>query len=109
VYHLKNTLDKTINEFIDNGKIELMKGKWISEFNLYLKIKSHFKEYNIILQGSPYFLEGQRFDIWIPELKVAVEYNGIQHYEAVNFFGGVEGLKSTIERDNVKRRKCIKK
>lgn len=106
-FHIRNALTKTINEFIGEGRIEEIRGKWVNEFKLYLRIKDYFKEFEVIHQGSPYFLEGQRFDVWIPELKVAVEYNGIQHYEAVDIFGGEEGLKSTINRDKLKRQKCL--
>jgi len=105
-FHLKNTLDKTIDEFIDNGKIEIIKGKWISEYNLYLEIKNHLNNFSVIHQGSPSFLSGQRFDIWIPELKTAIEYNGIQHYEPVNIFGGVKGFNNTVARDKMKKKKC---
>lgn len=108
IFHLKNTLDQAINEFIENGKIELIKGKWTSEFNLYLELKQFFKDYSVIHQGSPSFLGGQRFDIWIPELKIAIEYNGIQHYEPVSIFGGNDGFNNTILRDEMKREKCKK-
>jgi hypothetical protein len=106
IFHLKNTLEQTINEFIDNGRIELIKGKWTSEINLYLELKQYFKDFTVIHQGSPTFLEGQRFDIWIPQLKIAIEYNGIQHYEPVSIFGGIEGYNNTILRDEMKRQKC---
>jgi hypothetical protein len=39
---------------------------------------------------------------------VAVEYNGQQHYKAVDFFGGVEGLSKQQELDERKATLCSK-
>jgi len=69
------------------------------------KIQLEFSHLIVIGQGSPKWLEGQRFDIWIPEISAAVEYNGRQHYEPVDFFGGEEGFRETQKRDESKRSK----
>lgn len=53
-------------------------------------------------EASPIWLNRQRFDIYIPELNLAVEYQGKQHYVAVGLFGGEDGLKKTKERDKEK-------
>lgn len=42
-----------------------------------------------------------RFDFITP-LGV-IEYNGIQHYEPIEFFGGVEGYKTLVKHDNRKK------
>lgn len=81
--------------------------KWISEQELFDKIKLNFKHLTVISQASPYWLGRQRFDIFIPELNAAIEYNGLQHYKAVGLFGGEEGLIKTQLRDMDKRKKCI--
>lgn len=39
------------------------------------------------------------YDIFICGLNVAIEYQGKQHFEAVDFFGGEEGLESIKRRD----------
>jgi len=49
-------------------------------------------------------------DIYFPKSKIAIEYNGIQHYIPVNFSGRLtekemlEQLKNTQRRDRVKKR-----
>lgn len=48
-----------------------------------------------------------RFDFYLPELNAVVEYDGAQHYKPIEFFGGEEVFKSTIERDKVKNDYCI--
>ena len=42
------------------------------------------------------------YDIFICGLNVAIEYQGKQHFEPVEFFGGEENFKKQIERDRLK-------
>lgn len=44
--------------------------------------------------------------MYIPSLSLGVEYQGKQHFEAVEFFGGKEGLENTKLRDARKRKLC---
>jgi very-short-patch-repair endonuclease len=43
-----------------------------------------------------------RYDFYLPELNILIEYDGIQHFKPVKHFGGIENLKKTKERDNNK-------
>ena len=79
---------------------------WISETELYYKIADTFNEYEVVQHGSPAWLGRQHLDIYFPKLNIGIEYQGAQHYVAVDFFGGQEALEKTIERDRAKRRKC---
>lgn len=81
---------------------------WISETALFYKIKEHYKDYKVVQHGRPKWLGKQHFDIYFPEKNIAVEYQGIQHYQAVDYFGGEEGLASNQERDERKRGLCKK-
>ena len=64
-----------------------------------------FKGHKVFEQGSPDFLGNQRYDVWIPSLNLAIEYNGKQHYEYVGFFhkNGEDDLIKQKERDINKR------
>jgi hypothetical protein len=82
---------------------------WVSErelLNIVNIVKDIFPENQIIHQSSPEWLGRQRLDIFIPELRLAIEYQGRQHYEPVPFFGGEEGFSRTQERDLWKARLC---
>ena len=51
----------------------------------------------------------QEIDIWVPELKLGIEFDGKQHYEIVNFGGisdevALENLKQCKKRDYRKNR-----
>jgi len=42
------------------------------------------------------------FDFYINETKILIEYDGIQHFKSVKWFGGEKELKNVIRRDNIK-------
>jgi hypothetical protein len=88
--------------------IPLNDDKWVSETILFHKMQSLFPNVQVIRQGIPLWLSPQRFDVWVPSLKFAVEYNGKQHYEPVDFFGGIEGFKSQKKRDRRKATLSVK-
>ena len=46
------------------------------------------------------------FDFYLPELNTCIEYNGKQHYEPIDFFGGDCGFKEQQIRDMVKNKYC---
>lgn len=70
------------------------------------------KKYNIKFNTQKTFKECKlksllRFDFYLPEHNICIEYDGIQHFEAVEYFGGEEGLKNTQLRDTIKNEYCI--
>lgn len=79
---------------------------WASEATLLRRLREAFPGEVIVHQGSPSWLRPQRFDAWFPERNVAVEYQGLQHFQPVSLFGGEEGFKRTQERDARKRALC---
>ena len=52
------------------------------------------------------YLGRNRFDFFIPSLNIAIEYDGKQHFEAVDYWGGEETLKRTQESDALKNDFC---
>lgn len=45
-----------------------------------------------------------RYDFYLPEYRMAIEYNGIQHYKAVDYFGGEVALVRQKRIDGIKKR-----
>lgn len=43
-----------------------------------------------------------RFDFYLKDYNILIEYDGIQHFKAVSHFGGEEGFKETKIRDEIK-------
>jgi hypothetical protein len=80
---------------------------WISETELYYKIKDRFTTFEVIHHASPEWLGRQHLDIYFPQLNIGIEYQGLQHYEPVDFFGGAEAFEKNKERDERKRKLCL--
>lgn len=106
--YLYNNLDSLhkkyvsiVYELVEAGKIN---PRWKSEFSLYMLVKSYYP--NAVYQYHAEWLKNQSLDIYIPDIKIAIEYQGQQHYEAIELFGGTKGLEETQRRDQIKRKKC---
>jgi len=48
------------------------------------------------------------FDFYIPELNTCIEYDGQQHFEPLNIFGGDETFENQKKRDKLKNQYCKK-
>lgn len=46
------------------------------------------------------------FDFYIPSTNTCIEYDGIQHHEPRDFFGGKEAFKELNKRDKIKDKYC---
>ncbi|MDO8589412.1 MAG: hypothetical protein Q7T82_20505 [Armatimonadota bacterium] len=79
---------------------------WVAETDLYYRIRGAFAGVDVFHHARPSWLGRQHLDIWIPAFQVAVEYQGIQHDEPIEFFGGRDGYQRTRRRDAAKRRSC---
>jgi len=80
--------------------------RWTSETILYQLVESNYPDHTIKRHYRPDFLNGLELDIFLEEAEVGIEYQGIQHYEAVDHWGGEEGLKQRQERDQKKKELC---
>lgn len=57
---------------------------------------NHVQEYRI--EPLPY-----RYDFYLPDNNVLIEYHGQQHYKPVAIFGGKKAYRKTVKRDKAKR------
>lgn len=82
--------------------------KWKSEELVYKLTKQIYKKYHVVFQMRPFFLRNTQtggqlsYDIFISELNIAIEYQGLQHFQPVEFFGGEESYNKQVKRDNEK-------
>jgi len=110
IFAIENYIKELTREAENRVRVERNLPKvgegWISETNLFYKIKNTFKEEKVIHHGRTKWLGLQHFDIYFPELNIAVEYQGRQHTEIVEYFGGESSFKKGIENDRIKKEKC---
>lgn len=113
VYHpIRREASRLLREAENNYRVSIGAKKvgeaWISETELYYNIKKRLPNHQVFQHGRPKWLGRQHLDIWIPELMVALEYQGAQHDRPIDFFGGEEAFKKGEMRDVLKRQKCDK-
>lgn len=94
-----NMFRRAENEVRINKGVPKIGEGWISETELFYNLKEHFSDLQIVQHATPKWLNRQHFDIYFPNEKIAIEYHGKQHFEAVEFFGGVESFEKQNERD----------
>ena len=67
-------------------------------------MKCIFKEKEVLFHFRPDWLYGLELDIFIPDLNLAFEYQGQQHFHPIPFWGGDEAFRKLKERD---KKKCL--
>lgn len=86
-----------------NGLPRIGEG-WVSETQLFRLVQKMFPD--AVQHASPQWLRPQHLDVFIPSRKIAFEYQGSQHFEPIDFFGGQESYERTVIRDQLKIKKC---
>ena len=81
----ESKLEEEMKLYLENNKIKYERQK---QFD-WLKKVNHLK-----------------LDFFLPEYNVAIECQGIEHFEERERFGGEKYLKEVIDRDKVKKEKC---
>ena len=70
--------------------------------------KNNIKYINKCTSSKLKWLEKQHLDFYLPEYNIAIECQGIQHFEPRDKFGGNKCFIETIKRDKIKNEKCKK-
>ena len=82
----------------------VIKPKWKHELSLFHAVRGLYPD--TLYQYRPDWLGRQSLDLYIPSLSTAIEYQGVQHYLPVDFFGGEEALSQRRDLDRVKKELC---
>ena len=82
----------------------IIKPKWKHELSLFHAVRGFYPD--TLYQYRPDWLGRQSLDLYIPSLSTAIEYQGVQHYLPVEFFGGEEALCQRRDLDRVKKELC---
>lgn len=95
------------NIFRESNDVQVFgKNAPIKEKNLYIFLCRHFPHESINSKAHTQWLGNQHLDIYFPKYNFAIEFQGRQHYEAIDFFGGEEALIKNQERDKRKKKLC---
>ena len=81
--------------------------KWKNEYLLYELCKELYGS-QVIYQFRPPFLKGNKgqlsYDIYLSKYQIAIEYQGKQHFEPVDYFGGESSFRDLQLRDALKKK-----
>ena len=117
---------KTLADFHDNSNtaysVSLKKG-WIKDYTWFEKVSSRLESIvsHVFTKKNVLFEEQKKFDwlrykkplsldFYLPEYNVAIECQGIQHFEPQNWFGSRKNDRFTevLKRDKLKKELCEK-
>lgn len=76
-------------------------------------IEEWIKKRNILYESQKRFSNCKDkkplpFDFYLPEYNICIEYQGQQHYEPIEYFGGKSKFENQIKKDNIKKEYCQK-
>lgn len=80
---------------------------WVSETILFHLVSSAFPLSIIQRNIRPDWLENLEIDIYLPDKKIAFEYQGQQHFYPIKAWGGENAFKNLQKRDERKRQLCL--
>jgi hypothetical protein len=79
---------------------------WVSETMLYQIVRHLYPDTPVLRRQHPPWLNGLELDVYLPDLSLAFEYQGQQHYHPVKVWGGAEALRDLQARDAHKAALC---
>lgn len=82
---------------------------WISETMLYQIVARLYPGVVVVRCQHPAWLDGLELDVHLPELDLAFEYQGQQHFYPVKAWGGEEALQQVQARDEHKAALCAER
>jgi hypothetical protein len=85
------------------SKAEEIMVRILNKYNINFQYQKTFE--NFRNKDTGYLL---RFDFYFPLINTIVEYDGKQHFEPIEYWGGLKNLKLIQERDKLKSDYCLK-
>ena len=70
---------------------------WLNRNNI-----EYIYQYQVKIKDSYHY-----YDFYLPKHNILIEYNGLQHYKPVAFFGGEKGFEYLKQRDEIKKQYCL--
>lgn len=108
---LLKSIEKGMYADIDLYEYSIPENKWKSEQLMFQLITQMFPKKPVYYQYRADFLKQGNsqlsYDVFIPSLHLAFEYQGKQHFEPIDFFGGKDGFEKQQWRDKQKLKLSI--
>ena len=103
----KRSLEKKIENIVrEEFGFRKIGSRWVSETLLYNIILKLYPDQEVQRHHRPDWLEGLELDIFLPKLRLGLEYQGQQHFHPIEAWGGEQALHELKERDTRKEKLC---
>lgn len=100
-------IDKKIENLVRQGfGVKRIGDAHVNETLLYQLVRNILVGKKVVRHHRSSWLEGLELDIFVPELSLAIEYQGMQHFKPIEAWGGEAALRSLQERDARKVNLC---
>ena len=76
----------------------------LTELNIEFTRQAKFKDCTNLKTGK--YCRKLPFDFYLPDFNTVIEYDGIQHFKGVEFWGGDNSFKTQQIRDTIKNQYC---
>lgn len=83
-----------------NSKNEMIIKQMLSKYQIQYTSQKIFEDCRDILPLP--------FDVYLLEYNVCIEYDGMQHFQPIEYFGGVSSFETTRRHDKIKSEYCNK-
>jgi len=83
--------------------------RWVRETKLYKIVQDLFPTEEVKRHFRPDWLNGLELDIYMENMRLAIEYQGEQHYKPIEVWGGEAALAELQARDTLKQVICNEK
>lgn len=109
ICHIHGEFEQTPNNHFNSKigcnmcKLESTESKPCSDISILLKKFNFEKEKRFENCKNSHTLP---FDFYIDEFNLCIEYDGIQHFKSIEFWGGESGFMKIQENDNIKNKFC---
>jgi hypothetical protein len=76
----------------------------LKELNINFTRQAKFKDCTNLQTGK--YCRKLPFDFYLPDFNTVIEYDGVQHFKSVEFWGGDNSFKTQQVRDSIKNQYC---
>ncbi|MBR6953996.1 MAG: hypothetical protein IKH77_03000 [Clostridia bacterium] len=104
--------DNSISRIIENSVREQLGYRkvgeaWVSETMMFHIVETIYPGKQILRHYRPKWLCGLELDVYVPDDLIGFEYQGMQHFVAVEHWGGHEQLEKQQAHDKRKKELCL--